>query len=274
MPNSLRTTLLYLLAAALLAGGVTLAFTHPFALPTATWLQANPGPAIGLALVTGFADGINPCAIATLLLFVGALLAVAEATTRREDARRARLTMLTVAVAYIAGIFLLYYALGAGFISVTSLRVFGNTHLFTRLAGLLAVLLGLAMIAEIALPGSGIRIAMPNPLHGTARKWGRRTSIGGAFIGGILIGTCTIPCGGAMYLAIAAILGTLASKPYAYTLLTTYNLAFILPLALLVGMASSRPLLQKLSRLHIQERSKVKLALGTFVTAVGLFALL
>jgi len=155
--------LLYVLAALLLAGGIALAFTHPFGLPTADWLQANPGPAIGLALVTGFADGINPCAIATLLLFVGALLAVAEATTRREDARRARLTMLAVAGAYIAGIFVLYYALGAGFINATSLRVFGNTHVFTRLAGLLAVLLGLGMIAEIALPGSGIRIAMPSP---------------------------------------------------------------------------------------------------------------
>jgi len=77
-----------------------------------------------------------------------------------------------------------------------------------------------------------------------------------------------------MYLAIAAILGTLASKPYAYGLLTTYNLAFILPLVLLVATASSRPLLQKLSRLHIQGRSRAKLVLGAFVTAVGIFALL
>jgi len=274
MLRTTRTVLPYLLAAALLAGGVTLAITHPVGLPTSAWLQAHPLPAVGLALLTGFADGINPCAIATLLLFIGALLAIAEATTHRGDARRARLTMLAVAAAYIAGIFVLYYALGAGLLSVTSLRVFGNTHVFTRLAGLFAVVLGLVMMVEVAFPGSGVRLAMPSPFHGTARKWGRRTSLGGAFVGGILIGTCTIPCGGAMYLAIAAVLGTLASKPYAYTLLTSYNLAFILPLVLLVAMASSRPLLQKLSRLHIDQRRRVKIALGTFVIAVGVFALL
>jgi len=115
---------------------------------------------------------------------------------------------------------------------------------------------------------------MPASLHNLAHKWGRKTTIGAAFVGGVLIGTCTIPCGGAMYLAVAAVIGSLSSKVYAYTLLTSYNLAFILPLVLLVGLASSRPVLLKVSRLHITHRGMVKLVLGVFVIFVGLFALL
>lgn len=271
--RGLRQAFPFVAIAAMLVAGAFLAFARPFGLPTGAWLLANPVPAFGLTLVAGFADGINPCAIATLLLFVGALLTAAEAATRRGDARQARTTMWLVAGSYIAGIFLLYFALGAGFLEVASLRVFGNTHVFTRLAGLFAVILGLVMVVEVVFPGSGIRLAMPAPLHGVARRWGRRTSIGAAFVGGVLIGTCTIPCGGAMYLAVAALLSTIASKSYAYGLLTSYNLAFVLPLLLLVGLGGSRPVLQRLSRLHLRGRSHVKLALGVFVALVGLFAL-
>jgi cytochrome c-type biogenesis protein len=39
-------------------------------------------------------------------------------------------------------------------------------------------------------------------------------------------------------------------------------------------MAGSRPILRKMSRLHISQRGLVKLVLGVFVILVGLFALL
>lgn len=258
----------------LLLGGGYLALRAPLGMPTAGWLEAYPLGALGLTAVAGFADGLNPCAITTLLLFVGALLAVVERAAHQGESRRTRLHVWAVAGAYILGIFLLYFALGAGFIEVGRLSVFGNTHLFTRLAGLLAVLLGLVLVAEYVFPRSPVKLAMPASLHGLAHRWGRRTSVGAAFVGGVLIGTCTIPCGGAMYLAVAALIGSLSSKAYAYTLLANYNLAFVLPLVLLVGVSSSRQIVQKLSRLHVTHRSRVKLGLGLFVIAVGSFALL
>ncbi len=258
----------------LFAGGIYLALTRPFGMPSVAWLEAHPLLAFGLSGVAGFADGLNPCAITTLLLFLGALMAVVERATRVGDAWRARLYVWSVAGAYILGIFLLYFILGAGFIEVTSLRVFGNTHIFTRIAALFAVLLGLVMIWEYFQPNSPIRLSMPASLHGLAKKWGRKTTVAAAFVGGVLIGTCTIPCGGAMYLAVASLIGSLPSKTYAYSLLLTYNLSFILPLVLLVAVSGSRTVLRELSRLHITQRGKVKLGLGLFVVLVGLFALM
>ncbi|MCL5964882.1 MAG: hypothetical protein M1369_03745 [Deinococcus sp.] len=264
---------LFLGGGALLLGAASFASLTPHALPARSWLEANPLAALALTVTTGFADGVNPCAITTLLLFIGALLATVEQASRLGDARRARLYVWAVAGAYILGIFLLYLLLGVGFIEVSSLRVFGNTHLVTRLAALAAVLMGLLMIAEYVSPQFPVRLSMPAGLHGLAHRWSRKTTVGAAFAGGVLIGTCTIPCGGGMYLAIAALIAGLSTKAYAYGLLTSYNLAFVSPLVLLVAVAGSRPVLQQISRLHIAQRGRVKLGLGLFVLVVGLLAL-
>jgi cytochrome c-type biogenesis protein len=258
---------------ALLATGIYVAFTSSWSLPTRDWLEAYPLAAVGLATVAGFVDGVNPCAITTLLLFIGALLTVVERASHEDEGLRAWLRVWTVAGSYILGIFLLYFTLGLGFIEATSLHGL-NLHVVTRVAGLLAVFLGLVMTSEYFLPNSPIKLTMPAALHGLAHRWGRQTTVGAAFVAGVLIGLCTIPCGGAMYLAVAAIIGGLSSKAYAYTLLTTYNVAFVMPLVLLVSVAGSRSVLQKMSRLHISHRGLVKLVLGIFVILVGLFALL
>lgn len=261
------------LVGGILVGGTALANQAMPGLPAASWLERNPLPAFGLSLTGGFADGVNPCAITTLLLFVGALLATVERASHLEDARRAQRAVWLVAGAYILGIFALYLTLGVGFLEVSSIRVFGNAHLVSRIAALGAVLIGLAMVAESVYPQGPIRIGMPAGLHALAHRWTRRTSFGAAFVGGVLIGTCTIPCGGGMYLAIAALIGTLSNRTYAYGLLLSYNLAFVLPLALIVAVAGSRAALQRLSRLHITHRGQVKLGLGAFVIAVGLLGL-
>jgi len=249
----------------LLAAGVYLAFTASVQAPTAAWLEAYPYAAFSLAVVAGFADGLNPCAITTLLLFIAALMAIVDQSCDERETRRARLNVWSVAGAYF---------LGMGFVEVTSIRIFGNAHVFTRLAGFIAVILGLLMVAEYVIPNNPIKLGMPASLHNLAHKWGRKTTMGAAFGGGVVIGLCTIPCGGAMYLAVAAVIGGLSSKVYAYALLTSYNIAFILPLVLLVGLSSSRPVLLKISRLHVTHRGLVKLVLGIFVMLVGFFALL
>ncbi|AEB11777.1 cytochrome c biogenesis CcdA family protein [Marinithermus hydrothermalis] len=262
-----------LLAALVLIGGGYLALGQPRPDFSTAWLEAHPLLAFLLAGTAGFADGLNPCAIATLLLFMGALTVVVERASRSGNVLGARAYVWSVAGAYILGIFLLYFTLGAGFVEVTSLRVFGNTHVFTRIAGLIAVVLGLVMIAEVLYPGIPVKLSMPAGLHRVARRWGRRTTAGAALVGGVLIGVCTIPCGGAMYLAVAALIGGVSSKLYAYSLLLVYNLAFVLPLVLLVAVGSSRSVLRELGRLHIVYRSRLKLGLGAFVVLVGLFAL-
>ncbi|MFV2033113.1 MAG: cytochrome c biogenesis protein CcdA, partial [Gammaproteobacteria bacterium] len=182
--HKLRSGFFITASLALLITGIYLAFTNSIQAPTAAWLEAYPSAAFSLAVVAGFADGLNPCAITALLLFIGALMAIVEQTSDYRERRRARLHVWTVAGAYILGIFLLYFFLGMGFVEVTGLRVLGNTHIFIRLAGFIAVMLGLVMVAEYVFPDNPIKLGMPASLHNLAHKWGRRTTIGAAFGGG------------------------------------------------------------------------------------------
>lgn len=268
-----RARLWIVVGGALVLVGVGSAlFASGGGLPALAWLEARPGLAFGLMIGTGLLDGINPCAIATLLLFIGALLAAAV-TGARDDGTLDRGRMWRVAGAYIFGMFLLYLALGVGLLQVADIAAFGNAHLFTRVAGLLAVLLGTVMVVEATVPGMPTFLAMPPAFHRLARRWGRRTSVGAAFVGGILIGLCTIPCGGAMYLAIAGVLAGLSSDVFRYALLVVYDAAFVTPLVVIVAAVASRPTAQRLGRLHLRHRASVRAVLGITVVLVGLFAL-
>ncbi len=56
-----------------------------------------------LILFGGLVDGVNPCAMAMLLLFIGLLLGT----------QASRSTLISVSIAYILGLFTAYFALGA-----------------------------------------------------------------------------------------------------------------------------------------------------------------
>ena len=94
-----------------------------------------------------------------------------------------------------------------------------------------------------------------------------------ALLGGFLIGLCTIPCSGAIYLAIVALLAAQHNPLTAYGYLLLYNVLFIAPLLAILVLASSRPLLTRLARWQREHRERVRLVIGAGVTALGLLLL-
>ncbi|BDG61142.1 cytochrome c biogenesis CcdA family protein [Caldinitratiruptor microaerophilus] len=228
---------------------------------------------IPLALGAGFLDGLNPCAITVLILFVGALLTTVGSAVAGGHAQVARLRIWTVAGGYITGVFLLYLLLGLGFLQFAWLAPLSRGHLATRVAGVGAVILGLAMAAEYFYPEGPVRVRTPDSLHGLVRRWTRPASGGAAFVAGVLIGLCTIPCGGGLYLAVGGVLALLENRAGALVLLLVYNVGFVLPLVLVVLAATSRAALLRISRWHVRSREALRLALGLLVTATGLLAL-
>ena len=67
-------------------------------------------------------------------------------------------------------------------------------------------------------------------------------------VAGVLVGICTVPCSGAMYLQITAVLHASGGGLTGLALLALYNVAFILPLVLLLAVASNRRVLGRLGR--------------------------
>jgi cytochrome c-type biogenesis protein len=223
-----------------------------------------PLPAvIGSALI----DSLNPCAFALLLVFVATMLGMIQRQVEGNREWLARRWLLSKGGVYILGIFLTYLALGFGLLGLLQLaQAFSTNHLVGRLAALFALGLGLLALQEAWLPEWGSRLSahvnMPR-----VRKLVRKASWPALFGAGVLIGLCTVPCSGAVYLAVLALLSTQATILEGIAYLVLYNLVFVAPLVIILALASSPSVYRKLGRWQVHKR--VYLKLGTAVMAIG-----
>lgn len=241
---------------------------HPNA-PAAAMKVYLPAITLPTVIVAGLVDGINPCAFTVLLLFVTALLATLPSSPKQVSAARRRL--LGMGSIYIGAIFLTYLALGVGFLH--SIDIFTRGHLPARLGALFAVLLGLWMIKDYFLPDFGWRLQAPARVGELARHWARVATLPAMVAGGFLIGLCTVPCSGAVYLGVLSLLALQPTALLGYGYLVLYNLVFVAPLLAILAMASARPTLGGVAHWNLHHRERVRLVLGAGVVGMGLLLL-
>jgi cytochrome c biogenesis protein CcdA len=234
------------------------------------------------AIVTaGFLDGFNPCAFGVLILFATFALGLAAqqslATPGHSgtpDARAASRSVLGLGAFFVIGVLVTYFLLGLGLMTaVASLTNFGGNHLPSRVAALIAVGLGLWMIRDVLLPDASWKLEAPHSLHGRMRNWARTSSPFALLGGGVLIGLCTVPCSGAVYLGVVAMLGASGTVGAGLGGLVLYNLAYITPLVALLVLASRPGLIRVINRWHLEHAGGTKVVLAIVVLALG-FAIL
>jgi cytochrome c biogenesis protein CcdA len=228
-------------------------------------------PAITLptVLVAAAIDGINPCAFTVLLLFITAMLATLQAGEQSINEVRARL--LSRGGIYIAAIFLTYLGLGIGLLK--TLDFFTRQHAPARFGALLAVLFGLWMLKDYFIPNWGWRLQAPGRIGEIARQSAKKATVPALIIGGFLIGLCTVPCSGAVYLGVLSLLALQPTALLGYSYLVLYNLVFVLPLVAILVFASARPTLNRLAHWNLHHKEWVRLALGGGVVVMGLLIL-
>jgi cytochrome c biogenesis protein CcdA len=261
------------IAVGLLGLAVFLGLRHPSA-PEIAMSPMLPAVTLSAVIIGGAVDGINPCAFTVLLLFITSLLAslsVKSGEDITESVSGVRGRLIGLGSIYIAAVFLTYLALGAGLL-VTS-NLFARAHLPARIGALLAVLMGLWMLKDYFLPELGLRLQPPAAVSRWARKSAQKMTIPALALGGFLIGLCTVPCSGAVYLAV---LSLLSAQPTfaAFGYLLLYNLMFIIPLVVVLIVASARPALNRLAHWNLHHKEWVRLALGTSVVIMGLTIML
>ena len=232
------------------------------------------------AVVTaGFLDGFNPCAFGVLILFATFALGLATRQSMTgaagpRDVRGASRAVLGLGAFFVAGVLVTYFLLGLGLLTaVVSLTNFGGNHLPSRAAALVAIGLGLWMLRDVLIPEARWQLAAPASLHGRMRDWARTSSPLALFGGGVLIGLCTVPCSGAVYLAVVALLGSGGTVGAGLGALVLYNLAYITPLVALLVLASRPGLIRVVNRWHLEHAGGTKLVLAVVVAALG-FAIL
>ena len=241
---------------------------HPNA-PTEAMQMYLPAITLPTVVVAAAVDGINPCAFTVLLLFITAMLATMQAGGQGINAIRVRL--LGQGGIYIAAVFLTYLALGVGLLK--TLDFFTRQHLPARIGALAAILFGLWMLKDFFLPDLGWRLQAPSKIGTTAQEMAKKATVPALIVGGFLIGLCTVPCSGAVYLGVLSLLALQPSALLGYSYLILYNLIFVLPLVVILIAASARPTLNRLAHWNLHHKEWVRLVLGGGVVVMGLLIL-
>jgi len=241
---------------------------HPNA-PAEAMKVYLPQITLATVLVAGVIDGINPCAFTVLLLFITALTATLQVDEYNVNRLRGR--MLGLGGIYIGSIFLTYLALGVGVL--TSLDFFTRQHIPARFGALFAILFGLWMLKDYFLPELGWRLQAPARVGAIAREMAKKATLPALIVGGFLIGLCTVPCSGAVYLGVLSLLALQPTAAQGYAYLVLYNVVFVLPLLVILVAASSRPMVNRLAHWNLHYKEWVRLALGSGVAVMG-FAIL
>jgi cytochrome c biogenesis protein CcdA len=91
----------------------------------------------------------------------------------------------------------------------------GRDHLVARIASIIALGMALWMLKDVFLPGVGPSMMAPGGTHGRMQKAMERGGLAGMLVAGVLVGICTVPCSGAMYLQIGVLHASVADHWFA-----------------------------------------------------------
>ena len=270
-PSSQRLTLGLprpALALGALLGAVGLvAATYVAMVPFDT--AAFGGLTVPTVLAAGVADGFNPCAFALLVLFATYTLTMVNAVTADgTPTLEARRRLLGAGSLYVGAVWITYFIIGLGLMSF--LGWLGQDHLVARGASIIALLMALWMLKDVFLPGVGPSMMAPAGTHGRMQKAMEKGGLGGMLLAGVLVGICTVPCSGAIYLDITAVLHASGGGLTGLALLALYNLAFIVPLVALLLMVSDKRVLGRMGRWNRANSPWVKAGLALAVIAMSL----
>jgi len=210
-----------------------------------------------LIVSTGLLDGINPCAFAVLLFFIAFLFTL----------KRTRADIAKVGAVYITMIYLTYLGIGLGILQ--ALVFTGAPHLMAKLGSGLLIGLGLVNVKDYFWYGRWISLSPSGRLHEASTNWLRISTLPATAVGGFLVGLCTFPCSGGIYVAVLGLLSAKATYWTGLGYLLLYNLMFVVPLIIILLGVSNRRAVGRLARWEASHKREVKLATGLVMVALG-----
>ncbi len=217
---------------------------------------------IGAALV----DSINPCVFGVLIFLIAFMTKMYKKPVK----------MLLGGLLYTGVVYLTYFLIGLGFLKFTV--SFGVTVGVYWIAALIAILAGLLEIKDYfwygrwfslqMIPGAGTRLKLYTKKIKKLSALNSWFSYLAVALLGVFVVLVELPCTGAPYLAILAILGQ-GNYAEGIPLLLLYNLVFILPLFFIIGIAYFGKSSKVLEGWRKEHRGMMRLIIGIFLLALG-----
>lgn len=222
---------------------------------------ANLGQLLPAVIVTGLLDSVNPCAFAVILLLLAFLFTI----------RQSRGRILQLGLVYIAMIFVVYFAIGLGILR--AVRFSNDPHFVARAGSWILIALGGINLIEYFFPRFPIKLHMPRAAGVKTTEWLDKASFPATVGVGILVGLCTFPCSGGVYVSIITLLNAKTTLGWGIGYLALYNILFVLPLIVILFAAGNRVTARRWAGWERENSKRIRLWYGLIMVALGIVML-
>ena len=224
----------------------------------ALWSLSSEGkwllPLIGVAALI---DSINPCAFGILLLTIAFLFSLGKS----------RSGILKIGGVYVLGLLTVYILIGLGILQ--ALHIFNTPHFMAKAGAFLLIVLGGINILNEFFPSFPIKLRIPQFAHRKMSELMEKASLPTAFLLGALVGLCEFPCTGGPYLMVIGLLHDQGTYLEGVGYLLLYNLIFILPLVVILLIASDNALIEKVQSWRKVQTRKMRFFGGIAMIVLG-----
>lgn len=223
---------------------------------------------LGIVLGAALVDSINPCVFGVLIFLVTFMFNLFKSAKK----------MLLGGLLYSAVVYVTYLLIGFGILKLALNTGIATT--FYWVAALIAIVAGLLEIKDYFWYGRGFTLQIvPGGAERIKYYTNRIEAMEGrhpallllTIVGlGIFVVLVELPCTGAPYLAI---LGLLSKGEFATAvpLLLLYNLVFILPLLVIIGISYFGTSSNRLEEWRKEHRGLMRLGIGLFMLILGFY---
>jgi cytochrome c biogenesis protein CcdA len=215
-----------------------------------------------LVIISAIIDSINPCAFSILLLTITFLFSLGA------DRKK----VIIIGGSYIFGVFLVYLAIGLGILRVLSF--FSIPNFVGKIGAILIIVLGVLDIVNAYVPSFPIRLKIPKGSHKTMARLMEKASVPAAFALGAFVGLCEFPCTGGPYIMILGLLHDSRTFMSGFGYLLLYNVLFVAPLLIILGIASKKSLVDKFDGWRKGVSGKLRFIDGAIMIGMGILIFL
>ena len=255
-----RFAVLAAIAFLLFAGAIALRASGYLSM--AEWTSESGQLLLPVVLIAALIDSINPCAFSVLLLTIAFLFGMG----------RLRSDILRIGGVYIFGIFLVYVFIGVGILQVLS--ILSIPRFMSKLGALVLVAAGILSLLDHYFPAFPIRLRIPRASHRKIGELMHKASLPTAFLLGGFVGLTEFPCTGGPYLLVLGLLHDNSTFLLGLSYLALYNLIFVLPLVVLLFLASHPEFLERVREWERAGRGRTRWMGGLLMVFLGFLILM